>query len=400
MNSDGTMYAQLDVFMPLPMTDRGPAYTCGMIARGMASSALGVTVVTPRIRNMSIDPARVVQTLPRWARQVPYRWVRQRAEHRKERAFLSQVDATELFPHGAYIWPDASLATIRSLKERGITVFREMINCHRASAKTILDEAYGRIGATPCHGITEASALAEQRVLQEVDYIFCASPQVEASLIANNTHPTKIISASYGWEPARLYSSGKRLGPFDGLTFLFVGSVNIRKGGHLLLDYWARSKVKGRLVLAGQIEDAIRDRCATLLAREDVLALGYVPDVAPLYRSADLFIFPSLEEGGPQVTYEACACALPIITTPMGAGRIARHGKEGFILDPYDADGWVSAIRALADDRRLRKAYSQSAKARAEMFDWDSVAVRRRDQILDRMTSPGPGSSSNPEPTN
>ena len=47
---------------------------------------------------------------------------------------------------------------------------------------------------------------------------------------------------------------------------------------------------------------------------------------------------------------KACGCGLPVITTPMGAGRIVRDNKEGFVIEPYDAARWISAIRTLAED--------------------------------------------------
>jgi glycosyltransferase involved in cell wall biosynthesis len=113
------------------------------------------------------------------------------------------------------------------------------------------------------------------------------------------------------------------------------------------------------------------------------MVLDYVEDIGSLYRSADIFVFPSLEEGGPQVTYEACGCGLPVVTTDMGAGRIIRHQREGFVLDPYDGPGWIAAIQALAEDRELRRKMSAAAAERAQRFIWPAVAGQRRRQMMD-----------------
>jgi glycosyltransferase involved in cell wall biosynthesis len=289
----------------------------------------------------------------------------------------------------AYIWPDASLDTIHALKRENIKIFREMINCHRRSAKIILDDAYRRLGLAPVHSITDASAVAEQAALEAVDYVFCSNAMVEASLLENGLPASKLVSASYGWDPQRFSGNRTLLTPCEGVTAVFVGSICVRKGCHLLLDYWARSNVRGRLVLAGVLEPAIRERCSDLLARPDVVVLDYVTDVCSLYRAADFFVFPSLEEGGPQVTYEACGCGLPVITTRMGMGRVVRHDREGFVLDPYDGEGWVEAIRALAEDNGRRKLMGAAAAQRARSFHWDKVAIRRRQQILERITPVG-----------
>jgi glycosyltransferase involved in cell wall biosynthesis len=383
------MSARLDVFLPLPLTKRGPSYTCGMIARGMAGHELEVTVVTPRARAHSISPARIIQALPYWARYVPFSWVRSIATSKIDSAFRSQVNAAPLQTHAAYIWPDASIDAIRELKRANVRSFREMINCHRGTAKRILDDAYARVGVAPNHTITEASVIAEQEALEAVDYVFCPNSMVETSLLENGLPASKILPASYGWDPARFHGSTKILEPCEGLTAVFAGTICVRKGCHLLLEYWAKSKVRGRLVLAGAMEPTIKEKCAALLAREDVVVLDFVPDVGALYRSADVFVFPSLEEGGPQVTYEACGCGLPVLTTPMGAGRIVRHGQEGFVLDPFDGPSWIKAFQSLAEDKNLRAGMSATAAQRAQLFHWDAVARRRRRQILDRLAESG-----------
>lgn len=384
------MSARLDVFLPLPLTHRGPSYTCGMISKGMASPELSVTIVTPRQRKFSVHPAQVVQALPYWARFTPYRWVRKISEREIYSALRSQVEhAGRSQPHGVYIWPDASIDSIRELKRKGIKTFREMINCHRGTAKNILDDAYGRLGLDANHTITEASVVAEQAALEEVDYIFCPNAMVEASLLENGLPPSKFVPASYGWDPLRFEGAAEALKRNEGITAVFAGTICVRKGSHLLLEYWARSNVKGRLVLAGAMEPAIKEKCAALLAREDIIVLDFVSDIGSVYRSADVFVFPSLEEGGPQVTYEACGCGLPVITTPMGTGRIIRHGQEGFVIDPYDAEGWIAALQQLADDKERRVKMSVAAAERAREFHWSVVAARRREQVLQRLFNTG-----------
>jgi glycosyltransferase involved in cell wall biosynthesis len=261
-----------------------------------------------------------------------------------------------------------------------------MINCHRGTAKRILDDAYRRIGVEPAHGISGESVQEECEALDRADFVFCPNPMVEQSLLEFGLDRAKFIESSYGWDPSRFAGQSKMIKPLErGVTVLFVGSVSVRKGAHLILDYWSKSGVEGRLVLAGKIEPVIKERFADLLCREDVVTLDYVRHVGPLYRSADFFVFPTLEEGGPQVTYEACGCGLPVITTPMGAGRIVRDGVEGIVLDPYDAEGWISSLQKLAQDVEVRSSMARAARASAENFHWRKVAQRRRDQVVERM---------------
>jgi glycosyltransferase involved in cell wall biosynthesis len=381
------MSISMGVLLPLPLNGMGVGYTCGALAEGMADEDLRVTLVAPR-STWSLPSVEVIEILPKWARRVPYRWVRTMARRKIEDEFLASFDQHGSQRSAAYLWPDGTAQTIRELKRRNITIFREQFNCHTATAKRILDHAYKRLGVAPEHTITAATLDEERRILEAVDYVFCPSPLVEASLLENGVPPCKLMKATYGWDPARLSGAHQRLAPCEGITAIFVGTICVRKGAHLLLEYWAQSGIKGRLVLAGEMEPIIKEKYARLLARDDVVVLNYFRDIGALFRSADIFLFPSLEEGSPLVIYEACSRGLPIVTTTMGAGAIVRHNHEGFVIDAYDVNGWVSAIKGLGEDAELRQRMSRAAAERAQTYTWDAVASRRRRQVLDVMVDP------------
>lgn len=369
------------ILLTNPLTGRGPSYTCGMLARIIAKQDFAVTIVTPRARSFPVFPANVVEVLPRFTRYLPYKWVKSLAERKLEAVFLVIANKTGSPANAAYIFPDASIETIMELKRANITVFREMIGIHRGTMKAILEEAYTRLGVTPLHGITDASVTLEQEALHAVDYIFSPNPMVDASLMEHGVRSSKLLKTSYGWDPARFSKSKKFFAQGQGIVAAFVGRISVPKGAHLLLDYWAKSGVKGRLVLVGEMETAVREKCAAVLARDDVMVLPYQENIGAIYCSADIFVFPTLAEGGPQVTYEACGCGLPVVTTPMGAGRIVRDNQEGFIRDPYDSAGWIGALRELAGNNDLRRSMGISARERAREFVWDDVAVQRRQQL-------------------
>jgi len=362
----------------------GISYTCGSLAEGMVDRSVKVTIVTPRARWLP-QSVEVIEILPKWAQYVPYRWVRGIARSKIEHVFLCYMDQLQSQKVAAYLWPNATIETVSELKKRNVTIFREQFNCPTATAKVILDQAYERLGVMPQHGITAEIVNEEARLLEKVDYIFCPNPAVEASLLENGVPASKLLKTSYGWDPARFARSKPLYPKCEGLTAVFVGAICVRKGAHLLLEYWARSGIKGRLILAGEMEPTIKKKCANLLARKDVIVFDYYRNIGALYRSADCFLFPSLEEGGPQVIYEACGCSLPIATTGMAAGRIVRNNCEGFVIDPYDADGWVAAIRALAQDVKLRQRMANAAIERSKSFVWPAVASQRRRQILQCM---------------
>jgi glycosyltransferase involved in cell wall biosynthesis len=259
----------------------------------------------------------------------------------------------------------------------------EKTNCHRGTVKRILDEAYTRVGLAPAHGVSDESVVHEAEFLAEIDYIFCPNTLVWDSLREHDVPEEKLLSASYGWSPSRFPATAPLARRRGEVTFAFVGSICIRKGAHLLMEYWVRSGVKGRLLLAGRVEPAVAHLCKNLLSRDEIILCGQIEDVARVYRSADLFVFPTLEEGAPLVTYEAAGCGLPVVTTPMGAAGIIQNDLNGYVIDPYDADAWVETFRMLANSEELRHRLGAAAQENARGFTWPRVGERRRKQLLE-----------------
>ena len=73
-----------------------------------------------------------------------------------------------------------------------------------------------------------------------------------------------------------------------------------------------------------------------MLDLENVVFTGFLKNPEEVFRKASVFVFPSLEEGGAKVTYEAMASGLPLITT-HNSGSIVRDGVDGYIVPIRDA---------------------------------------------------------------
>ena len=375
----------LRALYPIFNTGQGVAYTCRSICQNMQAPSMEAEAWFPSSAPGALSSC-VRNAYPMWMMPLIFRLPKANSRLAKavEKAFLKALKQGDI----AYLWPGVSLETYRQIKGRGITIVTERINCHTRFSKIILDKEFARIGLEPSHGITDQSLAQEDKELEIADLIFAPNQFVIESLLQSGVPREKILATSYGWDPIKL--KGRDVMPSHtekhiqekGVTALFVGSLCVRKGVHLLLEAWARSGVRGRLLFSGAVAADLASHSSEALDRMDITLLGHVSDVGSVYRSADFFVFPSLEEGGPMVTFEAMGCGLPVIVSPMGAGP-AREGIDGFIIDPYDIDGWSDAIRKLAEDGELRKRMSVSAKERAEEFTWERVGQRRR-EILEK----------------
>jgi hypothetical protein len=375
---------RLFVISGLPLDTSGPGYTLTRLAEAMNQPSFRCRVFAPINRwgagvvgvDVSVAGTALNVFLDRALFAAAPKIMTARAEE-KFRRVLERSGA----PAVAYTFGEVSLETSEFLHDKGYKVVREKFNCSKRFAQEILTAAYEGLGLAPAHGITDALVAKEAAELELADGVFCPSPMVAQSLAKFGIANGRLIPASYGWEPRRFEGEVRALAPVEGPTLIFAGFLCVRKGAHILLEAWARAKSPGRLVIAGNVETAIQERYAHVLSRNDVLALGYRDDLPALFRSSDWFIFPSLEEGDPLVTYEAAGSGLPLIVSRMGGGAFARDGVDGLVIDSQDPDVWASVIASLPNRTEEREVFARNAVEHAADFTWDLVGGRRREQI-------------------
>ncbi|MEG4276518.1 glycosyltransferase family 4 protein [Microcoleus sp. MON1_C1] len=285
------------------------------------------------------------------------------------------------------MWPGISLDTVRSVNQQSKPIFWERVNSCQRQAKSILDDAYSRLGLQPQHAITPEKIQKEDQKLKVVDFLFCPSPIVVKSFQEAGVPEEKLLLTTEGWSLERFPNYQSQKPPSEEVNVLFLGFACVRKGAHLLLQAWERAGIKGKLTIFGSLEPAIVQTCSHLLKRSDVVHFDYALDYSSAYRQADFFAFPSLEEGSALVIYEAMGHGLPILASPMGGGGVVRDGIDGIILDPYDTDAWVEGLRKLSHSPELRAKMGAAARQRALEFTWPQVAARRGEQILQKMNA-------------
>lgn len=361
---------RIRTLLPMACDGVGPSETCLNLARGATRAGYWVDIFAnrSRIRNPSVP---MTLALPGPFAQLPHRWIADSASRRTERQFLAAVRPGDI----AYLWPAASLEAHRTLYDRGIPIVLEGINTRMAAAKRILDAAYEAFGAPPAHGITQARIEEEEEKYHYASAIFAPNRHV-AEELAGSPLEDRIIPASYGVDTSK-GSTGRRYEEKGGLTFMFCGYACIRKGAHLLLEAWKRIPAPHKLQLVGRIEPVIAERYHDLLASDKVEVVGFVNDVHSWFERADVFVFPSLEEGGPQVTYEAAVHGLPIIASPMGSGRMSEEEGTMIVVDPQGDAALEEALLRVIESSETREQLGRTAQACVPRFDWDRVGAKR-----------------------
>lgn len=142
----------------------------------------------------------------------------------------------------------------------------------------------------------------------------------------------------------------RRLGlPLDKQLVLFgaVNAADKRKGLDYLIE--ASQLLKGEadwmeLVMCGQLKAAPSEPFGL-----KVHEMGYVSDsakMADLYRAADLFVIPSLEENLPNMIMEAMACGTPCVGFKIGGiPEMITPGVTGYLAEYRSADDLAKGIR-------------------------------------------------------
>jgi len=86
------------------------------------------------------------------------------------------------------------------------------------------------------------------------------------------------------------------------------------------------------------------------------LFLGWRSDVADLLGACDALLLTSLFEGLPRVVLQAFAAGRPVVATAVsGTPEAVKHGINGFLCAPHDAEGMAVGLSVLLQDRRIAR---------------------------------------------
>lgn len=114
-------------------------------------------------------------------------------------------------------------------------------------------------------------------------------------------------------------------------------------------------------------------------------------DLALLYASADVFLFPSVSETYGNVVAEAMASGLPCVIADGGGSKdFVEHGVNGFRCSPYLADDYVQKLETLLDNKPLAHQFATACIRHMAELSWDGLAQTYFNDISSLATGPAP----------
>lgn len=153
---------------------------------------------------------------------------------------------------------------------------------------------------------------------------------------------------------------------------LFVGSREPRKNLSRLIKAWQPLAKDYQLLIAG--ENAWDD--SQKLQQSNLRFLGRVSDLelATLYHYAEVFAYPSLDEGFGLPILEAFAHGVPVLSSDIPAIReVAGNAAE--LVDPENIEAISEGLKKLVNENKADSAKRiQRMIIRLHLFNWQKTA--------------------------
>jgi glycosyltransferase involved in cell wall biosynthesis len=164
-------------------------------------------------------------------------------------------------------------------------------------------------------------------------------------------------------------------------VLLWVGRISPEKGLDALAASYAALRARRddvHLVLVG--EGPYSERLRELAPDASFLGVKTGAELAAIFASADVFLFPGHAETFGQTVLEAAASGLPaVVSAGSGTEDAMIRDVTALSVAPGDGRGFVAAVEQLLDDRDLHSRMGIAARHYALTRTWPATFERLAD---------------------
>ncbi len=158
------------------------------------------------------------------------------------------------------------------------------------------------------------------------------------------------------------------------------GRSNLDRTVQAFASALERRQFPGSLVCVGQrthLDFKVRRRAERLGIGDRLVMIGSLsPEDEPaVYQSAELFLYPVLEDTSGLTVANAMASGVPVVASANGALREVAEGYA-VLVDPLDGKQIANAIAGLMEDGERRAELISLGTGRAADFAWRSTAEK------------------------
>lgn len=225
----------------------------------------------------------------------------------------------------------------------------------------------------------EDYSLAKQKMkAKKVEYL----PGIGIDLNKfNNTDKDDSLKLTLGCKP-------------EDIMLLSVGELSERKNQTVVInaldklrkdDVVTFNKIKYYIVGKGHLEDYYKQLIRDKDLENSIKLLGFRNDIDRLLNTADVFIFPSIQEGLPVALMEAMASGLPVIASRIrGNTDLIENGKGGFLVSPNDVMGFENCIKKLVENPNYFKNMKSINLKTIKDFS-DEIIIKKTEKIYSEL---------------
>ena len=162
------------------------------------------------------------------------------------------------------------------------------------------------------------------------------------------------------------------LGVMDNeIMLLSVGELSRRKNHEIViraLKELNNPRIKYFIAGQGELQEYLSELIKNYGLEDKIFLLGYRTDISELCQAADLFIFPSKQEGMPVALMEAIACKTPVYCSDIRGNVELVHNKE-FLFDPANKENLVSGLRNIIGENKPEEFKRKRSKEILENYN-------------------------------
>jgi len=290
------------------------------------------------------------------------------------RRYLAERVQTLRTPSAFFAYTTGALEALEYLEERGVPTMVDQIDPARTEEETVRAEEaqWPDWVATPGR-IPDVYYDRLKEEWKRASIVIVNSEWSRAGLIQQGVPPGKLRVLPLAYDAPAL--PARREASPGVKTILWVGQVILRKGiQYLVAAARLLPAERVRFVVAGPVGISLE---ALRSAPSNMAFLGPITRdrVSSFYRSADLFVFPTLSDGFGVTQLEAMAHGLPVIAT-RNCGEVVEHDANGLVVPPRDPHALAQAIHELAFDAGRLESMSAAAFETSKRFSIQVLSER------------------------
>ncbi len=174
----------------------------------------------------------------------------------------------------------------------------------------------------------------------------------------------------------------------DGFNALYIGKLEERRNITFLLELAEKAHAQNpnfKLTIIGAYDSdeykaKIESKMNELISSG---AITYIPkknqsELPAIYEASDIFLFTTNYDIFGMVLLEAMYYgAVPVSTSNGGSKTLMDNDTDGYILEGFDMDNWLSVINDLAQNKEKLSKLKENAKTKIrDNFTWDSLTQK------------------------